>query len=899
MGGKRTFLFRDWLVCLLILCSIFLSLGILKPVFAADKKDADKNKDDEFTLETITVTAEKREAVLQKIPMDISVVRPDDMERMNVHQMSQLQKLMPDLSTSEGAAGTGFLMLSIRGVEPKYWNPTAETTVAVSIDGVSLTRSNGLEGKFYDLERVEELKGPQGTLYGRGSTAGALSMISKKPDIGQFGGNIQLEYGSFERRRIEGALNIPVTDKLAFRLSGRSIKTGAKDDVGISVQDMWGMRGSMRWEPTDRQSLVVTADTDSNNNRGGFGFQGVYFEAFGDVEIVANPDPTLSEAFRKYASGGTVSTPYKAAWYYTPGVAEKQQNRTDSRGLSINYDHELDWAWWTVEYGHRSSSTNLSWVNVQSPTLQPLGSVTAHYWWAADTIDPVTGVVTPSGTGPQEEGLGYVNWNYTTYTAQKDPITGENIPVTKLILYPPDPPSAIATLDHSAARTSTLETRLTSKESIANGDKMEWLAGGMWMDDEVTEIAQVSENAYNNVILYEYALFGQASYAPFARLNFTGGYRYTWDNKRFNGFTYGTGYAESSPDNYFGVYLPRPMPPDKWNHYSYRVDYSTYKFNISWQATDNILPYIQYSKGVKSLDVGRDGKSVPPEELDSYEGGIKTRLFDGRLQLNLSGYYYEYKNKNDWYYTYECRIPNFDDNGVFTGCKTIGAQPDNNVDYVNSSYGVLSAGGAHQHGGNIQLTWVITPNDIFTMNASYQHNEYYNYNVADAMREAYEPLWGVGNVHSALLPENDADRTGEEFGGRPWRGNFTYMRNWFIGTDLLTASVTGFYEGEGLDQYVARRTPEVRTYPGNPDYWTFDASINYSSTRWVPEGYRWSMRLFGTNILDNDALASRRWNDGYNAFLGSQQFTFPANSGYISGSFLQPRTLGIQFTLNF
>jgi hypothetical protein len=201
----------------------------------------------------------------------------------------------------------------------------------------------------------------------------------------------------------------------------------------------------------------------------------------------------------------------------------------------------------------------------------------------------------------------------------------------------------------------------------------------------------------------------------------------------------------------------------------------------------------------------------------------------------------------------------------------------------------------------------MTPSDLLTVNAAYQYNEYDNYSLSNAMLGAYGELWGTStvdgvtltNVHSALLPANQVDRTGEEFGGRPWRGNFTYQHNWYIQTDMLTFSLSGFYEGDGLEQYVARRTAVERSYPGNPDYITFDVAFNYSSTKWVPEGYRWSLRLYGNNILDNDDLASRRWNDGYNAFFGTQSYTFPERSGYISGSFLSPRTLGAQFTLNF
>ena len=99
MGGKMLFLGRAWLLS----CLVSSTLGFAGQAVA---------QDDEFTLEEIVVTAEKREAELQKIPMDVAVVRPDDMERMNVHQMSELQKMIPDLSTGEGAPGTGFLNLT-------------------------------------------------------------------------------------------------------------------------------------------------------------------------------------------------------------------------------------------------------------------------------------------------------------------------------------------------------------------------------------------------------------------------------------------------------------------------------------------------------------------------------------------------------------------------------------------------------------------------------------------------------------------------------------------------------------------------------------------------------------------------------------------------------------------
>jgi len=907
MGGKTRLLFKDWLLYCFILCFVTMALGISGPVFAADKE----NDEDVFTLEEITVTAEKREAELQKVPMDVAVVRPDDMERLNVHQLSELQKMIPSLETTD-VAGNGALQLKIRGVDIPYWNVTAETTVAVSIDGATLTRANALEGKFYDLERVEMLSGPQGTLYGRGSTAGALTMVSRRPDIGEFGGNIQIEYGSYDRRRVEGALNIPATDKLAFRVSGRSVKRGAYDDIGLSVQDLWGMRGSMRWEPDDRRSLVITADKDSTNNKGGNNFQGVYFETFGDLEIVANDDPTLSEAFRKVASGGTVSTPFKAKYYYT-GDTSDATTKTDSQGVSLNYDQEFDFAWWTVQASHRSSESTMVWQYSGNPALRPVGTTQGSFMWGVDTIDLETGEITLSGQGGGRAGYGQANFpSYNVPTALRyttDGIdqwgqpyeTGDMIPTTQMVLVMPNTPNVIGSTGDTKAHSTQFETRFTSKESVANGDKYQWIAGGMWMDDYVLNITHYAENAYNDITVKEYALFGEASYAPLERLSFSAGYRYVWDTKNYTGYSFGGGYVESGPDNDWWTKIPREMDPDKFNHYTYHVGYDYYRFNVTWQATDTIMPYVNYSKGMKSINIDRaTGNAIPPEQLNDLDFGIRSRLFNGRLQVNLNGYIYDYKNYNTWTTIYQCRVKNFDDDGNFTNCKTLGDSANNDVDYINYVNGVISPGGAKQHGGNVNITWVATPNDRFAVYAAWQHNELDHFNVSEAMKKMYEPIWGVGNVDSALLPANMEDKTGDSFGGRPWRANFNYTHNWFVGTDMLTMVLNGQYEGVALSQTVAENTDREHYYPGSPDYWIFGLAFTYSSTKWVPEGYRWTARLFGNNILDSQALTNRTYNDADPSFtFGTQSWKFAPNSGFITGSFVTPRTLGVQFTLNF
>ena len=179
MGGKRHLLVTYWRLFFLSLCFVSLMLLPQNPVFA---QEDDSDDSEEFLLEDVIVTAQKREAELQSVPMAIDVVRQDDMLRLGVFDTQDLDKILPDLSIEVNAGN--FMQINIREVQNLIWNPEYETTVALHLDGANMTRSQGFNGYFYDIERVEVLNGPSGTLYGRGSTAGAMNIITRKAILG-------------------------------------------------------------------------------------------------------------------------------------------------------------------------------------------------------------------------------------------------------------------------------------------------------------------------------------------------------------------------------------------------------------------------------------------------------------------------------------------------------------------------------------------------------------------------------------------------------------------------------------------------------------------------------------------------------------------------------------------
>ena len=892
MSSKIGLCFKGCFFSCFVLFIASLMLSTASPLFAQG--------DEEFTLEEITVTAEKREAELQKIPMDIAVIRPDDMDRLNIHQVEDLDKMLPDMNITNFASG--MLVISVRDVETGFWNPTTETTVAVHVDGVQLTRSMGLEGKMYDLERVETLKGPQGTLYGRGSTAGSMNMITKRPDIGEFGGNLSVEYGNYDRQRIEGALNIPVAERLAFRISGRSLTRDGYDDANLGNQDTWGVRGSMRWEPTDTQSLVFTIDRDVTDNRGGYS-TGTHLDTYGNLEIVANPrlsitdpdDPAyVPENLRKYFQGGPVHAPYEIK-AIMGAVSDDQFVNNKSYGMNAQYDKEFDFAWLTVQSSYRSLEEHKSWVWNNGLALQPLGSTETEMYFPFATFDPVTGVVTPNpGFVP---GISFVSGPVNTL----DPVPGHALfrswsytgttPVTQLVVdRSAIPYNAVrATVDDTKGRTFSAEARLTSKKAVSAGDKYEWLLGSMYMNDHVLEKARLFENVDNEVTLKEYAVFGQASYVPFANINFTGGYRYTWDTKDFYG-TNGSVDAPADPSDFWLRDLFGDLTSSTYINTQKKWDYSTYKANISWEATDSIMPYVQYSKGVKTGNVNRSGEFIDPETLDAYEIGIRSRLFSGKLQLNGTAYFYDYNNYNQWYTVYGCKFGQDPNNAGACLNSQGGTDNISQADYTENDYTVLNVGSAKQEGANFNGVWMATQNDSFTINGSWSVNRRKNMDVAGAMR-AYGEAHGF-YADSADLPSSDtSSRNGERFGGRAFRGNMGYTHTLFIGTDLLVFNATGFYTGPDRDVIMRRDRDDEYEMPGSPDYWTFDVSLGYTSRKWMPEGIQWSLRVYTNNVFDNDELASRSYLDNTT--------NYTAGSGVISGTYIEPRTFGAIFSVNF
>lgn len=217
-------------------------------------------------LEEITITAQRRSENLQKAAVALSAVSGDDLLEASVTQPDQLSKLVPALQVQQ-SGGTGN-SIYLRGVGALGTTAFSENAIAVNLDGVFLGRQNGFSGIFYDLERVEVVKGPQGTLYGRNATGGALNVITRKPVLGEIAANLTAEYGNYRSKRVLGGLSVPLGDSVAVRLAGSYVDRDGYLSDGYDDESSYAGRANLLWQPADSWSLLVAADY---SHQGGIG----------------------------------------------------------------------------------------------------------------------------------------------------------------------------------------------------------------------------------------------------------------------------------------------------------------------------------------------------------------------------------------------------------------------------------------------------------------------------------------------------------------------------------------------------------------------------------------------------------------------------------------------------
>ena len=230
-------------------------------------------------LEEVEVTAQRRTESVQRAAVAVSVVTPDELRDAGVTKPQELTGLVPSLQVAASAAPISVYYL--RGAGNFTGNALTDSAVAFNVDGVFIGRPHSTAGFFYDLERIEILKGPQGTLYGRNATGGAINVLPRRPDLGAWAGEASAEFGNEDQLRFDGTLNVPLGegDRAAIRAAVFHVEHDGFMNDGLDNQDDSAARLSFLAEPNDALSIRVVADYFDQGGRG-----------TGSTPIVLGPD---------------------------------------------------------------------------------------------------------------------------------------------------------------------------------------------------------------------------------------------------------------------------------------------------------------------------------------------------------------------------------------------------------------------------------------------------------------------------------------------------------------------------------------------------------------------------------------------------------------------------------
>jgi outer membrane receptor protein involved in Fe transport len=212
-------------------------------------------------LEEVIVTAEKRATSIQDTPIAVSAFSQDDLDAQLINDQMNLQFNVPSLVMTKGNFTSADVR--IRGVGSGAIGSAGDAGVGIHMNGAYLWSSRMFEGQYFDSERVEVLRGPQGTLYGRNTTGGAINVITNKADPSAMSGNIELTAGNYNATQMRGYINMPITDNLAVRFAGMQLQrdgfiTNQFTGNDIDDRDMWGGRLSVNWTPTDSTEVNLT-----------------------------------------------------------------------------------------------------------------------------------------------------------------------------------------------------------------------------------------------------------------------------------------------------------------------------------------------------------------------------------------------------------------------------------------------------------------------------------------------------------------------------------------------------------------------------------------------------------------------------------------------------------------
>jgi len=562
---------------LLLSCT---ALSLLAAPALAQETDDDQSRD------VVIITAQKRSENIQEVPVAVTAIVGETLQDLGVTDVLDLNALSPSLQvkTDDNAANP---KIFIRGIGLNDFNPNTASAVAIYSDGVYVGSPLAQMGQFFDLERVEVLRGPQGTLYGRNTTGGAINLISRKP-TDQLEGDAYVEYGSFNSLTAEAGVGGPIQDGvLGYRVAGTYVRND-----GYALNRLTGNRGNN----ADRGSARFTLSWTPSDTFDGL-FQLRYGRSNGG-SIWAYNRSLLPQTLAATGPDG-----FCAPGAYTSGDCTDLAGYANTSTNLYEGDYHLEGKDKVETYG---ASATLTWDLGAMSLISVTGYDHADRDDVEDTDAGPTDIITARYRAKQwaasqelrlqSNGDNTLNWVLGVYLARDELVTNSYYDVFRI-----------------------------ANSGDPNTDLPQGIGVFGWPFTQDTD---------------SYAVFGQADYDLTDRLTATVGLRYSADDKTFR---YDSTYASNPGDPTFNIFPTVDA--------SRTFDSVSGRLGLKYAVNDDVNVYATYNRGYKSGGFfsaqTTDPASLLPyddEIVDAYEAGLKSQLFDGLVTANFAAFTYDYQD---------------------------------------------------------------------------------------------------------------------------------------------------------------------------------------------------------------------------------------------------------------
>ena len=301
-------------------------------------------------IEEIVVTAQKREESVQDVPISVSAFDNAALEARQIDTFSDLQFNVPNVSYSKGNfSGNNF---QIRGIGTLLTATSSDSGVGMHINDVYLNSPRIFETEYYDVAQLEVLRGPQGTLFGRNATGGAVNLKTARPEMDELYADIELQYGDYDHGKVKGAVNIPIADGIAGRIAGIWVnRDGYSENLvtgnDVDDRDQWSLRGSLRFEINDSTTLDLighTFEEDSSRSRS----QKQFCNQDPSAILGCTPDGLGLEPINTFATAGTALSstlllgPLGVFDFFDQNLDPSFGNPRDLRDVRLTYEPEYE-----------------------------------------------------------------------------------------------------------------------------------------------------------------------------------------------------------------------------------------------------------------------------------------------------------------------------------------------------------------------------------------------------------------------------------------------------------------------------------------------------------------------------------------------------------------------------